>query len=235
MRAWISLVTAMALALSPAASIAQEQEEDEEEDNSLEQSTEESSEETTDETTEETTEEPTRNTTEPTAEWWDDVTGTGSDRDRKDDEDEDDLDDVITLTGLAALVLGLSLVAIVAARNRPARTATKWDRQVLAYLRDNDARIRADLALGSGDTIHDLAAVYRVPPERHALLGDALRARHAGLVDALPADGADPFAGRAFLRAVGDVLADHPVLREDHRNWRITAGLDRPAETLTTP
>lgn len=222
----IAMLTSLALLSLPVHGAAQQEDEDES-GNSIDQSLEESTADSTEATTEETS--------DPTSEPFRDVTDVTSSREEADSQQtpaerrrETDRERLI-IAGLAGLVIVLAVVAIASWSRPKAATASADDRRALDYLRANDARIRVDLARGDGPTVDDLAASYLLPPERRARFGRALHARRVELIELLdPHAQAEPAHARAFLRKVGEIMADDPELRGDFERWRMVLGVAQP-------
>lgn len=218
----IAMLTSIALLSMPLHAGAQQEDEDDS-GNSIEQSLEESTAASTEETSDATSE-PTRESTDATSTREDpDPQQTDAERRREADRER------LIIAGLAGLVIVLAVVAIASWSRPRAATASTDDRRALDYLRENDARIRVDLARGDGPTVDDLAASYLLPPERKARFGRALHARRVELIDLLdPHAEAEPAHARAFLRKVGEIMADDPELRGDFERWRMVLGVARP-------
>jgi hypothetical protein len=66
------------------------------------------------------------------------------------------------------------------------------------YLRNNAVALEGDLAFGAGDTIDDLAAVFRVPEMERARFGRALREHAGALMELADPARLDTFRAKQF-------------------------------------
>ena len=81
-----------------------------------------------------------------------------------------------------------------------------------AFVARNAQSLQADITLGAGDTLTDLATLYKVPTQDVPSFKRALRAQRATLVPILSRQD-DPKMGRTFTLAVAASLKKSPALK----------------------
>jgi hypothetical protein len=79
--------------------------------------------------------------------------------------------------------------------------------QVDQYIRDNAVALQQDLQVGGGDTVNDLAQMFSIPPEHHAMFGQILRQHRAQLVPLTANLNPDLDRARAFVTIVVEGMA----------------------------
>ena len=88
-----------------------------------------------------------------------------------------------------------------------------------AYIDCNSTAVVQALAMGSGDSVGDLAALYGVQPEAHAAFGEVLRRERPALLPLAMAAGKAPGAGHGeqFVDHLARVLIANPRFLDGNR------------------
>lgn len=117
-----------------------------------------------------------------------------------------------TTTGVATTLIGGGIALTIVLANNNDDSSSKKE-----YIRQNAVALKQDLTIGSGESVRDLAAVFKVGERDYESFARVLRERRDTLVPLTTVDRLDEERAEQFFREIARGMQGHPKLRDDLR------------------
>lgn len=102
--------------------------------------------------------------------------------------------------------------------------------QLEVYIRDNAVGLQQDLYLGGGESVQDLAAMFRVPQEQRAEFADILYEHREQLAELAEPGEVDETSARQFGEIVVDEMIEDGVIGSPQDLYAIEGPLESPSQ-----
>lgn len=126
---------------------------------------------------------------------------------------------VLTTAGVLITGAAVGMVIWLNADNAPPGQVQATAEVTRRWLAANAHQLAIDLALGAGPALDDLAGAAGIASDHRLAFGRLLRAHRAELLDLCNPAELSPARALAFLKRVGELSREDPVLAEDYRRF----------------